>query len=54
MKALVIDDSRLARNGLIGMLAGFPAIEVVGQADHPDSALPLIAALRPDVLFLDI
>lgn len=54
MKALVIDDSRLARNGLIGMLAQFPSIEVVGQADHPDSALPLITSLRPDVLFLDI
>jgi len=54
MKALVIDDSRLARAGLMGMLAGFPAIEVVGEADHPDTALPLIAALRPDVLFLDI
>lgn len=54
MRALVIDDSRLARSGLIGMLAQFPAIQVVGEADHPDSALPLIAALRPDVLFLDI
>lgn len=54
MKAMVIDDSRLARSGLIGMLAQFPGIEVVGEADHPDSALPLIAALRPDVLFLDI
>lgn len=54
MKALVIDDSRLARAGLIGMLGRFPAIEVVGEADHPDTALPLIGALRPDVLFLDI
>lgn len=54
MRAMVIDDSRLARSGLIGMLAQFPAIEVVGEADHPDSALPLIDALRPDVLLLDI
>ena len=54
MKALVIDDSRLARAGLVGMLARFPAIDVVGEADHPDTALPLIEALRPDVLFLDI
>jgi len=54
MKALVIDDSRLARLGLIGMLARFPAIQVVGEADHPDTALPLIETLRPDVLFLDI
>ncbi|QNA87680.1 response regulator [Massilia sp. Dwa41.01b] len=54
MKAFVVDDSRLARSGLIRMLAAHPEIEVVGEADHPDSALPLIGASSPDVLFLDI
>lgn len=54
MKAMVIDDSRLARAGLIRMLAQFPAIEVVGEADHPATALPLVLSLRPEVLFLDI
>lgn len=51
---MVIDDSRLARAGLIGMLAQFPTIDVVAQADHPATALPLILTLEPDVLFLDI
>ena len=54
MKAVVVEDSRLARIGLVRMLAAYPGIEVVGEADHPDSALPLIKAIRPDVLFLDI
>jgi two-component system LytT family response regulator len=54
MKAIVVEDSRLAREGLVRMLAAFPEIEVVGQADHPDSALALIEATRPDVIFLDI
>ncbi len=36
------------------MLREFPALEVVGDADHPDSALELIRASRPDLLFLDI
>jgi two-component system LytT family response regulator len=36
------------------MLGAFPHIEVVGEADHPDSALPLICETRPDVLFLDV
>jgi two-component system LytT family response regulator len=54
MKAVVVEDSRLARAGLVRMLGAFPQIEVVGEADHPDSALPLIRATRPDVLFLDI
>jgi len=54
MRALIVDDSRLARSGLARMLADFPEIELVGEADHPDTALPLIRALEPDVLFLDI
>lgn len=54
MRALIVDDSRLARAGLARMLADFPEIEVVGEADHPDTALPLIRALDPDLLFLDI
>lgn len=54
MKAIVVEDSRLAREGLVRMLAAFPEVDVVGQADHPDSALALIEATRPDVIFLDI
>ena len=54
MKAIVVEDSRLAREGLVRMLAAFPDLDVVGQADHPDSALILIQATRPDVIFLDI
>jgi two-component system LytT family response regulator len=54
MRAFVVDDSRLARAGLVRMLAAHPGVEVVGEADHPDTALPLILAARPDVLFLDI
>ncbi|MGJ9418971.1 LytR/AlgR family response regulator transcription factor [Massilia sp. CMS3.1] len=54
MRALIVDDSRLARAGLARMLAEFPEIELVGEADHPDTALPLIRDLEPDLLFLDI
>ncbi|WP_374350772.1 LytR/AlgR family response regulator transcription factor [Chitinimonas sp.] len=54
MKALVIEDSRLAREGLVRMLGEFPAIEVVGAAEQPDAALALIAEHQPEVLFLDI
>lgn len=54
MKAIVVEDSRLAREGLVRMLSAFPSIDVIGEADHPDTALVLIHATRPDVLFLDI
>lgn len=54
MRAIVVEDSRLAREGLVRMLGSFEEIDVVGQADHPSSALVLINEHRPDVLFLDI
>lgn len=54
MKAIVVEDSRLARQGLLRMLQQFIGLEVVGTAEHPSSALTLIEQHRPDVIFLDI
>lgn len=54
MKAIVVEDSRLAREGLIKMLRGFAELQIVGEADHPASALALIETMKPEVIFLDI
>ena len=54
MKAIIIEDSRLAREGLIRMLQCHPDIEVIGAADHPEAARQLMATTRPELLFLDI
>jgi len=54
MKALVIDDERLARKELISLLSQFPKIEVIGEAVNADDAQEKIEALKPDILFLDI
>jgi two-component system LytT family response regulator len=54
LKALVVEDSRLAREGLLRMLAVHPELEIVGQAENAEAALALITAHRPEVLFLDI
>ncbi len=54
MKALVIEDSRLAREGLCRMLERFPELEVVGQAKTAAQAREMIEKHQPDVLFLDI
>lgn len=54
MRAVVIEDSRLARRGLIRMLSQFSTVSIVGEAQHPQTARALIEAEQPDLLFLDI
>lgn len=54
MKALIVDDERLARKELAGLLAEFSKIEIVGEAANADEAIELVDSTRPDVIFLDI
>jgi two-component system LytT family response regulator len=54
MKALLVDDERLARNELRRLLASFPEIEVAGEASQTTQAREQMASLRPDLLFLDV
>ncbi|PRY86007.1 LytR/AlgR family response regulator transcription factor [Mongoliibacter ruber] len=54
MRALVIDDERLARKELINLLSQFDQVEVVGEANNVDDAKDKIESLNPDVVFLDI
>lgn len=54
MKALIIDDERLARAELRRLLEPFKEIQIVGEAVNADDASEKIAQLNPDLLFLDI
>ncbi len=54
MKALIIDDERLARSELRRLLAAFPEVQVAGEAANAEQAREQLAALRPDVIFLDV
>ena len=54
MKAIVVEDSRLAREGLVKMLEAYPELDIIGSADHPSNALTLIQEQQPDIIFLDI
>ena len=54
MKALLIDDERLARNELRRLLAAFPDVEIVGEAANGKQAREQLAALSPDLIFLDV
>jgi two-component system LytT family response regulator len=54
MRALIVDDERLARAELRRLLAAHPAIEIAGEASHVAEARARIEELGPDLLFLDI
>lgn len=54
MKTLVVEDSRLAREGLVRMLERFAELDVIGAAADNDAARELIDTQRPALLFLDI
>ncbi|HEY0068014.1 MAG TPA: response regulator [Flavisolibacter sp.] len=54
MKAIIIDDERLARSELRKLLQDFPEIEVVDEASNADEGLQKIENHNPDLIFLDI
>ena len=54
LKAVIVDDERLARQELRAMLEQHPEIEIVGEASDAGEAAALIREVRPDLVFLDI
>jgi two-component system, LytTR family, response regulator len=53
-RALIVDDSELARADLIDLLSEFPQVDVVGEADSVAQATKAVQRLKPDLIFLDI
>ncbi|SFS48553.1 response regulator transcription factor [Paenibacillus sp. BC26] len=51
---VLVEDDPDWRRGLIAYLNGEPDMEVVGEADHADAALTVVAERNPDVILLDI
>ena len=54
MRVAVIDDEPLARSGVITRLAAHADMQVVGEFADGPSALAGIAALAPDLVFIDV
>lgn len=54
MKAIIIDDERLARAELKKLLQEFPEVEIVDEAANADEGIAKIESQHPDLIFLDI
>ena len=54
MKAIIIDDERLARTELKKLLQDFPEIDVIEEAANADEGITKIENLQPELIFLDI
>ena len=54
MKAIIIDDERLARTELKKLLQEFPEVEIIDEAANAEEGIAKIENLQPDLIFLDI
>jgi DNA-binding NarL/FixJ family response regulator len=53
-RVMLVDDHKVMRQGLIGLIAGQPDILIVGQAADGRQALEGVRRLRPDVVVMDV
>jgi two-component system, NarL family, invasion response regulator UvrY len=54
IRVFLLDDHALVRSGMCMMLSAENDIEVVGEADTGEIALPMIRRLKPDVVLCDL
>ncbi|MFN7184282.1 response regulator [Thermomonas haemolytica] len=54
IRVFIVDDHALVRTGFRLILGSEPDIEVVGEADSAEQALPQIRKLKPDVVLCDL
>lgn len=54
LKAIIVDEERLARVNLRRLLEPFSEIELAGEANSCESAIELIRLNNPQLIFLDI
>jgi PAS domain S-box-containing protein len=53
-RTLIVDDHKIMREGLVGLLQFVSDIEVVGEAENGPQAIELAETLTPDVVIMDV
>src|SRR5215472_3940073 len=54
LKAIIVDDERLARAELKKLLQAYPDVDVIDEAANADEGVDKIENQNPDIIFLDI
>jgi two-component system LytT family response regulator len=54
IRAIIVDDERLAREGIKNFLAEEPDVDIVGECADGSAAVRAVEEHRPDLLFLDV
>ncbi|MCB9195406.1 MAG: response regulator [Flavobacteriales bacterium] len=54
MKAIIVDDERLARKELTNLLESFPDVQIIGECSNGKEAIDFINEQKPDIVFMDI
>lgn len=54
IRVFIVDDHALVRTGMSMILSAHDDIEVIGDAESGEQALPLIRQLKPDVVLCDL
>ncbi|MDQ3280145.1 MAG: LytTR family DNA-binding domain-containing protein [Acidobacteriota bacterium] len=54
LRAVIVDDERLARERLRELLNELEGVTVAGEADDVASAVVVVQSVQPDVVFLDV
>ena len=54
MRVMIADDHLIMREGLRALLESHEGIEVIGEATNGQEAIDQVAALKPDIVLMDI
>ena len=54
IRLVIVDDHALFRSGLVSLIQGMPAFEVVGVAGNGREAIEIVQRTHPDVVLMDV